>query len=110
LIDALLGELYELLFLGPDGPLLGSRMLLKPDAEAATHFIAAPRPSLSRDSMARCSGEQGLLDELDRLLDDIAPSARSEVMVRIAAIREALRAEAAEAPSAEPPSLTYTFH
>lgn len=107
--DALLGELYELLFLGPDGPLLGSRMQLGPDAAAASHFIPAPRPSLSRDAMAR-TGEQGLLDELDRLLDDIAPSARSEVMERIAAIREALRAEAAEAPSAEPPSLTYTFH
>ena len=109
MIDALLDELYDLLFLGPDGPLLGSRMLLKPDAAASTHFMTAPRPSLTRDDMVRV-GENGLLDELDRLLDDIAPSARREVMDRISAIIEALRAKAAEAPSAEPPSLTYTFH
>ena len=109
MIDALLDELYDLLFLGPDGPLLGSRMLLKPDAAATSHFMTAPRPSLTRGDMARL-GENGLLDELDRLLDDVAPPARGEVIGRIAAIIEALRAEAAEAPSAEPPSLTYTFH
>lgn len=107
--DALLDELYELLFLGPEGPLVASRMQLKPDAGALSHFIAAPRPSLTREDMARGGGE-GLLAEVDRLLDDLPPSRREDVIERIAVIIAALRTEAAVVTNAEPPSLTYTLH
>lgn len=107
--DALLDELYDLLFLGPEGPLVGSRMLLKPDRGAESHFITAPRPGLTREDMARGGGD-GLLAELARLLDELPSDRRAEVIDRVAAIIGVLRAEAGDPTDAEPPSLTYTFH
>ena len=109
--DALLDELYALMFLGPDGPLLESRMLLGPASDASSHFIDAPRPALTRDDMARVS-EQGLLAEVQRLLDDVPPAQSPVVMERIAAIIAALQAEDAKAfdAAAEPSSLSYTLH
>ncbi len=109
LTDAMLDELFALLFLGPDGPLLESRMALKPDLSATSHFIDAPRPVLTRQDMMR-AGEEGMLAEAERLLVDLPPSRRGEVIDRIAAIIAALQSETANVPDAEPPSLTYTLH
>jgi hypothetical protein len=111
LTDMLIDELYALLFLGPDGPLLESRMLLKPDPAADSHFIAAPRPVLTRDAMARV-GKEGLLAETGRLLDDLPQAQRAEVIGRITAIIAALQAEGADANAspAEPSSISYTLH
>lgn len=109
--DALLDELYALLFMGPDGPLLESRMLLRPASDVGSHFIDAPRPALTREDMARPS-EQGLLAEVQRLLDDVAPAQKPVVIERIAAIIAGLQAEGADASdaAAEPSSLSYTLH
>ncbi len=107
--DALIDELFALLFLGPDGPLLESRMALKPDLSASSHFIDAPRPVLTRQDMMR-AGEEGMLAEVVRLLGDLPPSRRGEVVDQIAGIIAALQSEAANVTDAELPSLTYTLH
>ena len=109
MIDALLDELFEVLFLGPGGPLVSPRMSLRPNPDAATHFVAAPRPTMTREDMARID-EQGLLAELGVVLDDLPEGRRDEVLGLIKQIVDALAAEASSDGPAEPPSLIYALH
>lgn len=109
MIDQLLDDLFEVLFLGPQGPLVSSRMSLRPPAGAASHFIAAPRPTMSRQDMARID-EQGLLAELGVVFDDLPADRRDEVLGLVKAIVDALAQQAADDGPAEPPSLIYALH
>jgi hypothetical protein len=108
-IDEQLENLFALLFLGTEGPLLASRMELRPDRSASSHFIVAPRPRLSRADMERIDSE-GLMAEVARVLDDLPASAVDEVLARLARLSGDLRSARPEASSAAPPSLVYALH
>lgn len=108
MIDAMLDDLYGTLFLGPDGPLISSRMTLAPDRGAASLFLAAQRPTMTRDDMAAID-ERGLWAVMAEVLDDIPADRREEVLGKLKAITEALRAKADAGP-AEPSSLVYALH
>jgi len=109
LIDEMLDHLFETLYLGKGGPLLDARMALTPNPDAASHFITAPRPRMTRQDMTRI-GEQGLMAELALVLDDLPAGRREEVLAQIQAIMDALAAQAAADTTAEPPSLIYALH
>lgn len=107
-IDALLDELFELLTAGAQAHAVDPRMALAPDPAAATYFVAAPRPVLSLQEMRR-PDESGVLAEIERVLADLSPAARSAIVARVEALRAALAA-AADDGDAEPPSLIYALH
>lgn len=109
MIDKMLDELYATLFLGPDGPLIGSRMALAPDRDAASQFVAAQRPTMTRDDMAAIT-ERGLWVEMADVLDDLPADRRDEVLGKMKAITDALAAQADAEGPAEPSSLVYALH
>jgi len=109
LIDALLDDLYETLFLGPDGPLISSRMALAPDRDADSLFVAAPRPTTTRDDMAAIA-ERGLWPVMADVLDDLPDHRREEVLAKLKAITDVLIEQAHGDGPAEPSSLVYALH
>ncbi|MFZ5782622.1 MAG: hypothetical protein ACOY4R_20675 [Pseudomonadota bacterium] len=107
-IEALLDDLFDTLYGRPDGPLLPSRMALKPDPSASSYFVDAPRPVLDSADMARPAQSDPMI-ELERVLADVPADVRREIITRLSALYEALAVEAKD-DSAEPPSLIYALH
>jgi hypothetical protein len=108
-IDAILDDLFDALFLGPSGPLIKSRMDLKPDREAASYFITPARPRLTREDMLR-PHDQGLIAGLDHFLDDLPAAQRGEMLDKVARIVEALSGEPKRQSTADLPDLVYVLH
>ncbi|MGD9884580.1 MAG: hypothetical protein AB7U95_31205 [Reyranella sp.] len=107
--DALLDALFDALTKDDGTPPVDPHMALKPDRAAATYLIDAPHPQLTLEEMRRPDTADPM-DEVARVLADVAPERREALLVAIRAACDALAAEAADGGSAEPPSLIYALH
>jgi hypothetical protein len=104
-----LDALFDALTKADGTPAVDPHMALKPDRAAATYLIDAPHPKLTLEEMRRPdTGDP--MDEVARVLSDVAPERRAALLAAIKAAREALAAEAADGGPAEPPSLIYALH
>lgn len=108
-IDVLLDELFDALTTAEGNPTIDPRMALKPDLAARSYFVPAPRPSLTLEEMREPDTIDAMVG-VERILVDLSPELRAEMVTRIKAVYEALTAEADARGPAEPPSLIYALH
>lgn len=106
--DALLDALFDALTKDDGTPPVDPHMALKPRA-ATTYLVPAPHPTLTLEEMRRPDTADPM-EEVARVLADVAPARRAALVAAIKAAYEALAAEAADGGPAEPPSLIYALH